>query len=147
MAEPLSRIRLDPNANSFKSIEEAQSATSDVYLAGFALEEARPASPMKMVPMVESDEVFLPGQLRVEHGEDTPTPSLEYKGQKLNLYFGDLHEHTEVSICNRVGDQSIDESYQDMRDIVRHDFACVTDHGYNHCPYTWFPHRQACPSE
>lgn len=128
----------DPNANSFKSIEEAGTATSDVYFAGFNLEEARPVAPMKMVPLVESDEEFYPGQLRVEHGEDTPTASLEYKGQKLNLYFGDLHEHTEMSICNRVGDESIDESYQDMRDIVRHDFACVTDHGYNHCPYTWY---------
>lgn len=128
----------DPNANSFKSIEEARAATSDVYLAGFDLEEARPAAPMKMVPLVESGEVFLPGQLRVEYGEETPTPNLEYKGQKLNLYFGDLHDHTEVSICNRVGDESIDESYQNMRDIVRHDFACATDHGYNHCPYSWF---------
>jgi len=128
----------DPNANSFRTMEEANAATSDVYLAGFDLEEAQPASPMKMVPLVESDEQFYPGQLRVEHGEDTPTPSLEYKGQKLNLYFGDLHEHTEMSICNRVGDESIDESYQDLRDIARHDFACVTDHGYNHCPYTWY---------
>ncbi len=128
----------DPNANSFKSIEEAGTATSDVYFAGFGLEETRPVTPMKMVALVESDEAFLPGQLRVEHGEETPTPSLEYKGQKLNLYFGDLHEHTEMSICNRVGDESIDESYQDLRDIVRHDFACVTDHGYNHCPYTWY---------
>ncbi len=128
----------DPNANSFRTMEEAATATSDVYLAGFDLQEARPAAPMKMVPLVESDEEFFPGQLRVEHGEETPTPSLEYKGQKLNLYFGDLHEHTEMSICNRVGDESIDESYQDLRDITRHDFACVTDHGYNHCPYTWF---------
>jgi hypothetical protein len=128
----------DPNANSFRTMEEAQAATSDVYLAGFDLDQARPAAPMKMVPLVESEEEFLPGRLRVEHGEETPTPSLEYKGQKLNLYFGDLHEHTEMSICNRVGDESIDESYQELRDIVRHDFACVTDHGYNHCPYTWF---------
>ena len=127
----------DPNPGSFKSIEESKTATSDVYLAGFDLEASRPAAPMKMVPLAESEEVFRPGQLRVEYGEDRPTPSLQYKGQTLNLYFGDLHEHTEVSICNRVGDQSIDESYQDMRDIARHDFACVTDHGYNHCPASW----------
>ena len=40
--------------------------------ADFDLEEARPVAPMKMVPLVESDEEFYPGQLRVEHGEDTP---------------------------------------------------------------------------
>jgi hypothetical protein len=127
----------DPNPGSFRNDEEAQAATSDVYLAGFDLEAARPASPMKMVPLVESDEAFQPGRLRVEHGEDTPTSSIEYQGRKLNLYFGDLHEHTEISICNRVGDQTIDESYQTMRDVARHDFACVTDHGYNLCPASW----------
>jgi len=128
----------DPNPKSFPSIEQAQAATSDVYLAGLDLELTRPAAPMKMVPLAESDAPFRPGRLRLDHGEDTPTPSLQYQGEKLNLYFGDLHEHTEMSICNRVGDQSIDESYQNMRDIVRHDFACATDHGYNHNPYSWF---------
>ncbi len=128
----------DPTPGSFASVEEAETATSDVYLAGFNLEEGPPAAPMKFEPLVESKEVFRPGQLRVEHGEDNPTLSLDYNGQKLNLYFGDLHHHTEVSVCNRVGDQSIDESYQSLRDIARHDFACATDHGYNHCPASWY---------
>lgn len=127
----------DPNPGSFRNEEEAEAATSDVYLAGFDLEAARPAAPMKFAPMVESEEEFLPGRLRVEHGEDTPTSSIDYNGKKLNLYFGDLHEHTEISICNRTGDQTIDESYQTMRDVARHDFACVTDHGYNLCPPSW----------
>ncbi len=37
----------------------------------------------------------------------------------------------------RLIDQSIDESYQYMRDITRHDFACVTDHGNNINQYLW----------
>ena len=92
---------------------------------------------MELAPLAEPTEPFEPARLRVERGEDTPTPTISYKGQALKLFFGDLHEHSDVSICNRLGDQSIDESYQHMRDLVRHDFACVTDHGYNINPYLW----------
>ena len=101
---------------------------------------------MQLEPLVEPDEPFEPAELRVERGEDAPTPSIDYQGQTLKLYFGDLHEHTDVSVCNRVGDQSVDESYQHMRDIARHDFACVTDHGYNINPYLWSYTGQAGPS-
>jgi len=93
--------------------------------------------PLELVPLVEPPEPFEAGKLRVARGEDLPTPSTTYRGQKLHLYFGDLHEHTDISVCNRVGDMSVDESYQAMRDLARHDFACCTDHGYNINPHLW----------
>ena len=98
---------------------------------------APPAVPMDLGPLDEPDEPFEAGTLRLARGEDAPTPSIQYGGKTLKLFYGDLHEHTEVSVCNRVGDQSIDESYQHMRDIARYDFACITDHGYNQTPYLW----------
>ena len=127
----------DDNPKSFAEIELASQATSDVFLAGLDLDVSTPVALSEFEPLVESDEPFTPGSVRVARGEDTPTPSITYGGQKLKLFFGDLHDHTDVSICNRLGDESINESYQNMRDIVRHDFACVTDHGYNHTPYSW----------
>ena len=90
-----------------------------------------------MVPLVESDAPFEAAAIRQEHGEDLETPSIDYEGEELNLYFGDLHEHTDISICNREGDQTLEESYAHMRDIARYDFACITDHGYNMNPYRW----------
>ncbi|MHC4402283.1 MAG: CehA/McbA family metallohydrolase [Planctomycetota bacterium] len=130
-------FQADPNPNSFPGIEQANEATSDVYLAGFDLEAPPASGPPALEPLVEPDEPFEAGQIRVARGEDLPTPTIEYGGQELKLFFGDLHEHTEVSSCNRNGDQSIDESYQHMRDIARYDFACATDHGYNITPYLW----------
>jgi hypothetical protein len=76
--------------------------------------------------------------IRQQFGDsDRQTHNIDYRGQRLQLVYGDLHEHTDVSQCNRLGDQSIDESYQHLRDIGNHDFAAVTDHGYNLTPYFW----------
>jgi hypothetical protein len=127
----------DPNPASWGTIDQAGEATSDVYLAALKLDPAPATSTIALEPLVEPDETFEAGQLRVARGEDLPTPTIDYNGQTLKLFFGDLHEHSDVSICNRNGDQSIDESYQHMRDIARHDFACTTDHGYNINPYLW----------
>jgi hypothetical protein len=130
-------FQADPNPGSWRSMEEAVASTSDVYLAAVALDGPPSTRPIELEPLVEPDEPFEAGELRVAYGEDRPTRSIEYRGKTLHLYFGDLHEHTDVSICNRNGDQTIDESYQHMRDIARYDFACSTDHGYNLNPYLW----------
>ncbi len=110
---------------------------SEVFLASFDLAPPATVTPFALESLAEPEEPFAPGVVRVQRGEDSPTPSITYRGEKLNLYFGDLHDHTDISICNRVGDESVDESYANMRDLVRHDFACVTDHGYNQNPYLW----------
>ena len=127
----------DNTPNSWSDLDKMKQATSDIYLAAIDTGSTPTEPAMELAPLAESEEPFEPAQIRIERGEDTPASSIDYNGQTLNLYFGNLHEHTEVSVCNRVGDQSIDESYQCMRDLTRHDFACVTDHGYNINPYIW----------
>jgi hypothetical protein len=131
-------FQADPNPGSWKSIDSSVESTSDVYLANMTLDAAPAPGPVELEPLVEPDDPFEAGEIRIARGEDLPTPSIEYQGKKLHLYFGDLHEHTDVSICNRNGDQTIDESYQHMRDIAHYDFACATDHGYNLNPYLWY---------
>jgi hypothetical protein len=128
----------DDTPGRWSNVEESASGKSDLYLASFKLDPApQSVASAQWAPLAEPDDLFTPGQVRVERGEDLPTPSISYGNQKLNLYFGDLHDHTEISICNRTGDESVDESYANMRDIVRHDFACATDHGYNINAYLW----------
>ena len=117
--------------------EDSLKAASDIYLVVRDLSGVGPVEAPALEPLVESDAAFEPAQLRVQYGEEQETPAIQYQGQTLKLFFGDLHDHTDVSICGRTRDESIDEAYQDMRDIVRHDFACVTDHGYNITPYLW----------
>jgi len=130
-------FQADDIPRTWSEVDRTLEARSDVFLAQVDLASAPPAAAMTLEPLVEPDEPFDPGALRVARGEDTPTPTITYKGETLRLFFGDLHEHTDVSVCNRLGDQSVDESYQNMRDLARHDFACATDHGYNINPYLW----------
>ncbi len=130
-------FQADDLPNSWSDVDRAMEAKSNVCLASLDLPPGTQTAAMKLEPLAEPDEPFEAGQLRVERGEDRPTPSIEYQGRTLKLFFGDLHTHTDVSVCNRLGDQSIDEAYQNRRDIARHDFACTTDHGYNLNPYLW----------
>lgn len=122
----------------YDSEEDSKSADSQVSLASVPAKPAAVSMPAaEFARLVEPKEPFAPSTIRVERGEDRPTPSISYKGEKLQLYFGDLHDHTDISQCNRCGDESVDESYANMRDIARHDFAAATDHGYNINPYHW----------
>jgi hypothetical protein len=113
-------------------------AKSNVVLALAALGKLPPAGAMRLEPLLESTEKYVPGELRVALGEDSPPAAIEYRGQTLKLFYGDLHHHTDVSLCARANDQSVEEGYQHMRDISRLDFACATDHGQHINPYFWF---------
>ncbi|MBN1418547.1 MAG: CehA/McbA family metallohydrolase, partial [Planctomycetes bacterium] len=130
-------FQADELPRSWSDLDLAMEAPSEIFLAAVDLAGETPAAAPALEPLVEPDEAFEAGEIRIARGEDAPTPSISYKGETLRLFYGDLHEHTDVSVCNRVGDQSIEESYQHMRDIAHLDFACVTDHGYNHNPYLW----------
>lgn len=146
-------ISLFPDGNSLRVVfqadniprgwESVEAASTDetwsrVCLATVDISSAPAPEPIKTEPYVEPEDAYEAADIRVARGEDRRGWSITYRGDKLNLYFGDLHEHTDVSVCNRTGDQSIDESYQSMRDIARYDFACATDHCYNFNPYLWY---------
>lgn len=132
-------FQADNIPNKYSNIEETLATKSDIHLSTYKLASAPAASAMTLEPIAEPTVAFTPGTLRTQYGDiDKPkTESITYKGETLYLYYGDLHDHTEVSICNRVRDESIDEAYADMRDITSLDFACVTDHGYNLTAYLW----------
>jgi len=130
-------FQIDDIPNSWSDLDRTLEATSEICLAAVDLGPLPQTTAVPLEPLAESEEPFEPAELRIARGEETPTPSIHYNGQTLKLFFGDLHEHTDVSVCNRVGDQSLDESYQHMRDLGAHDFACSTDHGYNINPYLW----------
>ena len=113
-------------------------ARSQILLASVDTGQAPPAAPaMPLAALEEPVEPFDPATLHASYGEDAETPSIEYNGERYFLYFGEFHEHSDISICNRCGDQSLDENYQCRRDINRLDFVAMTDHGYNIVPYLW----------
>ena len=113
-------------------------ARSQILLASVDTGQApSAASSMQLSALAEPETPFEPARLHETYGEDAETPSIEYDGETLYLYYGELHEHSDISICNRCGDQSLDENYQCRRDLNRLDFVAMTDHGYNIVPHLW----------
>ncbi|MFV1964245.1 MAG: hypothetical protein ACC628_02390 [Pirellulaceae bacterium] len=127
----------DTIPGSWSSLDQTPTARSNIFLANHDPGVLPAAASLTGEPLDEPDEPFEAAELRIARGEDAPTPSIDYDGKRLKLFYGDLHQHSDVSVCNRLGDQSIEEDYQFSRDINRLDFACSTDHGYNINPYLW----------
>jgi len=129
--------QVDDVPNGWSDVDRTLEAKSNVVLAVISLDPAAQAAAPRLVPAVEPADTFEAAEIRVARGEDAPTPAINYQGRPLRLFFGDLHHHSDISVCNRCGDQSVEEGYQHMRDISRLDFACATDHCYNINPYLW----------
>jgi hypothetical protein len=117
--------------------EAIANSVSRIRLASVDIGGTPAAVPAALVPLVEPEGDFEAGLLRVQYGEDTPSSAIDYNGGKLHLFYGDLHTHSDISVCQRCVNQSVDENYQVRRDLHRLDFACMTDHGYNIVPYLW----------
>ena len=117
--------------------EATSEARSRIMLAALDISQAAPAVAARLETLVEPGEPFDAGELRLARGEDSDAPAIDYRGKKLKLFYGDLHTHSDISVCIRCADQSVDENYQVRRDINRLDFACMTDHDYNFVPYLW----------
>jgi hypothetical protein len=49
-------------------------------------------------------------------------------GKKYELFFGDLHRHTDLSLCDVPTDGTIDDTYRYAIDVARLDFLGITDH-------------------
>ena len=49
-------------------------------------------------------------------------------GRTFHLYTGDLHRHTDLSLCQPFVDGSVDDAYRYAIEVVRHDFLAITDH-------------------
>jgi hypothetical protein len=130
-------FQADDMPNSWSDVDNTAGSKSNIFLAGLDLGSTEKATAMQLEPLSEPNDEFEAAQLHVARGEHLATPSIEYQGKSLKLFFGDLHHHSDISICNRCGDQSVEEGYQHMRDINRLDFACATDHCYNLNAYLW----------
>jgi hypothetical protein len=61
---------------------------------------------------------------------DPDDPDSWRKNSDYNLYFGDIHIHTNRSICCYPFNKSEEENYRTARDKWELDFACLTDHEY-----------------
>ncbi|MGD8238422.1 MAG: DUF3604 domain-containing protein, partial [Armatimonadota bacterium] len=125
--------------------EVPKTSWSSLY---FASGEALQAGSLRSKEAPLGGLVPLPGDeplaaLRAQLGDtaaasrDAARRTVRYGGETLQLFWGQFHEHTSISICNRTGDLLPEDNYLHERDIAALDFAAVTDHGYNFNPYLW----------
>jgi hypothetical protein len=64
-------------------------------------------------------------------------------GAEYKVYFGDLHRHTDLSLCRVYFDGSLDDIYRYATEAAEHDFLGVTDHARdisngNHRSQLWW---------
>lgn len=67
------------------------------------------------------------GPERLE-ADASAAPSATVNGETLYLFHGDLHRHTDLSLCFVPTDGTMDDAYRYALDVVRYDFMGITDH-------------------
>jgi carbohydrate binding protein with CBM4/9 domain/uncharacterized protein DUF3604 len=127
----------DDIPNQFMSIEKSDQGKSDVYLS--LIKHSTKERPKKLAlrPYEPPKDMFWAATGRELRGEDRIGWEVTNAGNKLRLVFGDLHEHSDISVCHRTQDETPNQAYQMMRDIARYDFGALTDHGKNFNKYLW----------
>lgn len=58
-------------------------------------------------------------------------PSAEVAGKRYELFYGDLHRHTDISLCFSPSDGTIDDAYRYAIDAAPLDFLGITDHTHD----------------
>lgn len=80
-------------------------------------------------------------------GSPEPTPASAWtikRGQQTyQLYYGDLHRHTNISRCSPTIDGSLDDAHRYALNAVGLDFLAITDHTRDVDPFSWWRTQKA----
>jgi len=76
-----------------------------------------------------------PRKVRVEEPEPV---RVTVGGKDYVLCYGDLHRHTEISLCTPTIDGSVVDQYRYALDVAKLDFLAITDHTRDTRPYPWW---------
>jgi hypothetical protein len=105
--------------------------TSDHRVAQFGLDSfvytSRLPSRPRRTQTLEAEAVEL-ADAQPASTRRAPRPEYRHNEKTLGLYFGDLHRHTELSVCRTGGDGSLEDGYRYAIDAAKLDFLCLTDH-------------------
>jgi len=96
-----------------------------------------PADPPKVEPLVMPATDFSLAEKRDRVAAQLPRETIEQAGRRLTLFWGDFHDHTDLSVCVRDKNPPGHDLLANERDIEQLDFVALTDHGYNFDPPQW----------
>ncbi|MFW6170137.1 MAG: DUF3604 domain-containing protein [Planctomycetota bacterium] len=96
-----------------------------------------PAKPPKLEPLeMPATDFSLRDKIDLMAGR-LPRQQVEHAGRRLTLFWGDFHDHTDLSVCVRDKNPPGHDLLANERDIEGLDFVALTDHGYNYDPPQW----------
>jgi len=108
------------------------SCNSEVALVDLGPIDAPQAAPLKTTPLQMPQTSFDLQEQRLEPSHARQKrQQISHDGETLTLYWGDLHEHTSMSACQRAINPPAPDLLANQRDIEKLDFTAITDHGYN----------------
>ena len=122
--------------NRWKNYQSSTNGSSDVFVVFGPIENTK-TSMGTLANYRPPEKDFEPAKIRKQFAEDRRGWVVNHQGESYRLLFGDLHEHSDISVCDRTNDESPEQSYQMMRDLVRFDFGGLTDHGKSFNEYLW----------
>ena len=76
------------------------------------------------------------------------TGSVTIGNKNYYLFYGDLHRHTDLSLCRMPTDGTLDDAYRYAIEVAKLDFMGITDHSRdiaqgNHLSQLWWRNRKA----
>jgi hypothetical protein len=109
----------------------------DAQLVAATPAELPAAAEPKLVPLAMPETDFHP-RLRIEaSGAKLPRQTAPTGHGDLTLFWGDFHEHSDISVCQRRTNPPMHDVYANQRDLEMLDFTAITDHGYNYDRPQW----------
>ncbi|AQQ71007.1 hypothetical protein SMSP2_01371 [Limihaloglobus sulfuriphilus] len=68
---------------------------------------------------------------------ELPREKVRHNGRQLSAFFGDFHDHTDLSVCNRRLNPPGHDLFANERDIEKLDFCATTDHDFDYDRPQW----------
>ena len=104
---------------------------SEVVVVPLPMDQAPAAQALKVTPLLMPGSDFSLAEHMDAFSVSLPRQTVTFRNSRLNLYWGDMHNHTDISVCARSMNPPIEDLYANQRDIERLDFTAITDHDYN----------------
>lgn len=104
---------------------------SGTLVKTFAANNAASVGRIETEPLKTPKTGFSLGQRIESCGAELARQKIKRNGRELTLFWGDFHDHTDISVCNRRGNPPGHDLFANVRDIEKLDFCALTDHGYN----------------
>ncbi|MDP6637106.1 MAG: DUF3604 domain-containing protein [Phycisphaerae bacterium] len=125
---PVAAVQFD-NINARQGVGEDW--RSGVVAIALPTKSPSAGGPLQTEPLKTPETDFSLAERVALINADFPRQTWKHNSDELKLYWGDFHDHTDLSSCARAVNPPGHDLFANVRDIERLDFAALTDHGYN----------------